>query len=229
MADDEGPIVSYDDDYIDDLLVNADEKTKQFARSIWKRRDKFQKLYLITSQDSGLQYLVGKKRDGEWECSCLGYQMYGKYHRLKKYLDVDPSGSRCKHILFVERNEDRLQPFYDATLRDSGIVIMNAFSNYFSEDEVLTQHLEGEDVEMDMRIDEDFPDFGTPSNIDFRMEHGGEELIVSDGTIGEIDIVPVEEEYEGEDVELTRGVSPTKVEEVKKEEEEEEEEEEWEL
>ena len=214
---------NYEDDYIDELLVNVNEKTREFAKSMWKRRDEFQKMWLITSQDSGLQYLVGKKRDGSWECSCLGYQMYGKYHRLKKYRDVDPTGSKCKHILYVERNENVLQPFYDSRMRDSGIVIMNAFNNYFYEDELPKERVEGDELSVALDEVDDFPEFLQGSgNFDMDVSIEDDELNVTGESV-DIDVKPQDVP---EETTLTERME--REEEIEKEEEEKEDEE-WEI
>ena len=92
------------------------------AEAMWRNRNKFNRIFLITSQDSGKKYLIGERKDGRWMCSCPHYVF-----RLMR------AGGECKHIRFVKNNIHNLVPLYDASKRDMAVVV-TMFDNVIPEE-----------------------------------------------------------------------------------------------
>ena len=111
---------------IEEIAPHDNPVVKKHAQKMWEKRQFYDKIYVVNSDTMpSYKYLVGKREDGRWECTCLDYV----FRRSVK-------NEECKHIDRVKSNEKNLVPLWDKERTKMGAII-STLSNPISVEDIL--------------------------------------------------------------------------------------------
>lgn len=111
---------------IEELAPHDNPVVKKHTQKMWEKRQFYQRIYIVNSETMpNYKYLVGKREDGRWECTCLDYV----FRRSVR-------NEECKHISSVKDNEENLVPLWDKEKTKMGAII-STLSNPISVEDIL--------------------------------------------------------------------------------------------